>query len=246
VKSVAVKDFLEQTIIYPAMEKPDSVLTKEERDILILISLHPGSIHLTNQEISDRLGIPVSRVKTQIHQACRKLGAHNRNEVVFLAMKQGEIKLDELLPLEELVEILSSVDPDELREIASCIRGNHIPKILPEIRVDIIHPTKRHSGILTNRERDVLILVSRGLSNTEIAETLCMSTSAVRTFLNRACSKLGVGRRADAMEAALKLGEISVGEISSREELAFYLAPIGAESIEELADLIEKKRINKQ
>lgn len=59
------------------------ILTKEERGILILGALHPNSKHLSNGEISQRLGIPVTMVKTLIHQACVKLGADNRNEAVL-------------------------------------------------------------------------------------------------------------------------------------------------------------------
>ncbi|MGD0876971.1 MAG: sigma factor-like helix-turn-helix DNA-binding protein, partial [Anaerolineales bacterium] len=66
------------------MKTMNAILTKEERDILILVSLHPGGKHLSNSEIGQRLGISVTRVKTLMHQACAKLNAHNRNEAVFL------------------------------------------------------------------------------------------------------------------------------------------------------------------
>ncbi len=82
------------------------ILTKEERDILILVAAHPGLKHLSNNEISQRLGIPVTRVKTLMHQACVKLGADNRNEAVLLAMRRREIKLSELLSLDDMPAVL--------------------------------------------------------------------------------------------------------------------------------------------
>jgi DNA-binding CsgD family transcriptional regulator len=223
------------------MELLKSTLTKEERDILIMVAVHPCSKHLSNSEIGRLLGIPISRVKTLIHQACIKLGADNRNEAVFLAMRRGEISLRVLVPLFELAEILSSVDSNVLLAIANRVRHDQVQKILPKKSKQIIHLDKRQPGILTNRERDVLILSGRGLTNMEIADSLCISDDAVRTFLNRAFKKLGTCKKSDAVVLALKHKEISVEEISSTDELAFYLAPLGAEAIEKLAQLLDDK-----
>jgi DNA-binding NarL/FixJ family response regulator len=218
----------------------NSLLTPEEREILILASLHHGTKHLSYKEISLRRGISVNRVKTIIHQAIVKLGASNRNEAVYLAVRRGEIHLNELLPLDELAEILCSLDPGELKLIADLVRRNQIRRSnFPEKAEHVIRNQRRQAGLLTNRERDVLILASYGLENAEIAEKLCMTSSAVRTFLNRAFSKLGARKRADAVQLALKHREIYVGEISSEEELAYFLAPYGADTIEKIADRLD-------
>jgi ATP/maltotriose-dependent transcriptional regulator MalT len=178
-------------------------------------------------------------VKAVMHQSSVKLGAHSRNEAVYAAMKLGEINLNELLSLEELAEILSSLDPGVLRTIVDLVRQNLVKKAPPQDG-EAIRTDARRRGVLTNRERDVLILASHGFTNLEIAERLCMSTSAVRTFLNRAFNKLGVCRRADAVELALKRKEISVGEISTLDELTYFLATLGAESIEKMAQIIDR------
>lgn len=223
------------------MKTRRAVLTSEERDILILASLHPGGRHLSNSEIGQRLGISVTRVKTLLHQACVKLEAHNRNEAVFFAMRRGEISLADLFSLDELADILGSLGPDMLRGIAHLVRQQPGHGHLPGKDSQIIGAERRQDGTLTNRERDVLILVSDGLTNTEIADQLCMSTAAVRTFLNRAFAKLGARRRADAVELALKRREIGLSEISSLDELLEFLAPLGAESIEKMAQLLDER-----
>jgi DNA-binding CsgD family transcriptional regulator len=219
----------------------EPILSNEERDILVLVSLHPNSKHLSNEEISQRMGIPVNRVKTLLHQACVKTGADNRNEAVLLAMRRGEIDLNELISLNELADILVTLDPSIVREIAELIRQRRTGVQFPKGDEQIILPSRRQSGLLTNRERDVLILVSKGYTNQEIADTLFVTPSAVRTFLNRAFKKLGASKKADALQAALKIKEISFWDISSKEELTFYLAPFGADAIEQMADLMEKK-----
>jgi len=223
------------------MKTRSAVLTKEERDILILATQHPSDRHLCNSEIAQRLGISVNRVKTLTHQICVKLGADNRNEAILLAMKRGELGVDEFLSIDELAEFYSSLDPDTLRRIAHLVRQEQEDGHLPAKDEQIVLTHRRQNGILTNRERDVLILVAHGLTNKEMADFLCMSTSAVRTFLNRASTKLGARKRADAVVLALKKGEISIGEIASLDEVLQGLAPLGAESIEKIAELLDAK-----
>jgi DNA-binding CsgD family transcriptional regulator len=222
------------------MENTHPILTKEERNVLILASVHPNLKHLSIREIGQCLGLPDARVKSIIHQACQKLGADNRNEAVLMSLRQGEININELLSLNELAEILRTVEPDVIRLIANRIRHDQVQKSFPVKGQPIMPLEKRHAGLLTNRERDVLILSAQGQTNNEIAEKLFMSADAVRTFLNRAFNKLGASKKADAVQLALKLKEINVGEISSLDELAYYLAPLGADTIDELAKLVEE------
>ncbi len=223
------------------MKTRSSVLTKEERDMLVLAALNLSGKHLTNSEIGQRLGISVTRVKTLLHQACVKLGAHNRNEAIWSAMRRGEINITEFLSLGELAELLSSLDSDTLREIANLMRQKLEHRHLPEKAEQIIRVDRRQEGILTNRERDVLILAAHGLTNLEIANKLFISASAVRTFFNRASNKLGARKRTDAVLSALKQREISVGEITSLDETIQILAPFGAESLEKMAQLLDEK-----
>ena len=223
------------------MKTKSTVLTREERDILILGTINPRGEHLSNIEIGQRLGISVGRVKTLIHQACVKLEAHNRIEAIFFAMRRGEISLNEVYSLDELAEILSSLSPDMLRRIAHLVRQELEHGHLPGKDEQIICTDRRQDTTLTKRERDVLILVGRGLTNIEIADRLYISIGAVRTFLNRACTKLGARKRSDAVVSALKQREISVGEILSLNEVVQGLAPLGAESVEKMAQLLNQK-----
>jgi DNA-binding CsgD family transcriptional regulator len=223
------------------MKTKSTILTKEERDVLILGTMHPRGKHLSNTEIGQSLGISISRVKNLIHQACLKLEAHNRIEAIFFAMRRGEISLNEVYSLDELAEILSSLSPDMLRRIAYLVRQELEHGYPPGKDEQIFCPDRRQDSILTKRERDVLILSVRGLTNIEIADRLYISISAVRTFLNRACTKLGACKRSDAVVLALKQREISVGEILSLNEVVEGLAPLGAESVEKMAQLLNQK-----
>jgi DNA-binding NarL/FixJ family response regulator len=72
---------------------------------------------------------------------------------------------------------------------------------------DPAHPARpRNETPLAPREREVLTLVSHGLTNREIAVQLELGEESVKTYLERAFAKLGVSRRAEAVSEAHKLG----------------------------------------
>lgn len=52
---------------------------------------------------------------------------------------------------------------------------------------------------LTRREKEVLELVGRGLTNKEIVKELCRSVAIVKHHVHHVLENLGLSRRADAM-----------------------------------------------
>ncbi len=223
------------------MKSKSTTLTKEERDILVLGGIHPDGKQLSNAEIGQPLGLSVNRVKTIIHQACVKLQAHNRNEAILLALIRGELRLDDLYSLDELAERFSSLDPDMLRRLAHRVRQGLEPGHLLEKDEQIICSDIRQGTRLTKIERDVVILAGHRLTNSEIASRLYISVGTVRKSLNRACTKLGARRRAETVVLAVKQREISILDMFSPNELIQVLAPLGAESIEKMAQLVGEK-----
>ncbi|MGL5910887.1 MAG: response regulator [Phycicoccus sp.] len=64
----------------------------------------------------------------------------------------------------------------------------------------------RGSGVLTSREREVLVLVARGRSNRVIADELFVSEATVKTHLQRIFDKLEVTDRASAVARGYERG----------------------------------------
>lgn len=60
---------------------------------------------------------------------------------------------------------------------------------------------------LSPREREVLDLLARGLSNKELARELSVSGNTVKTHLANLYAKLGVSRRTQALAVAQALGQ---------------------------------------
>jgi NarL family two-component system response regulator LiaR len=72
-------------------------------------------------------------------------------------------------------------------------------------------PPPALANALTERERDVLRLLARGLSNPDIAERLFLSEGTVRNYVSSLFDKLGVSDRTQAAVLALRYGLADLG-----------------------------------
>lgn len=96
--------------------------------------------------------------------------------------------------------------------VATQLARPKIEKIVVEKEVFVPHPddftineTELKRLNLSNREYEVLQLVARGHSNADIADSLYISLSTVKTHVSNLYVKMGVARRAQAIDKAKRL-----------------------------------------
>jgi two-component system, NarL family, response regulator LiaR len=94
-------------------------------------------------------------------------------------------------------------------ELAAAIRAASVglPTLAPEATRVLMRRTTQPSSPgqdLTERERDVLRLLMAGLSNPEIAQTMSLGRSTVKTHVSHILEKLGVHSRVEAVTLAIQ------------------------------------------
>lgn len=73
-------------------------------------------------------------------------------------------------------------------------------------------PDAERLSVLTERELEVLKLIGRGLSNSEISQTLWIAESTVKTHITRTFMKLDLHDRAQAVVLAYETGLVKPGD----------------------------------
>jgi two-component system, NarL family, response regulator len=96
-------------------------------------------------------------------------------------------------------------------ELLRCIQAVHAGRsfIPPQIGQRLVQ--RMSSPVLSKREREVLELISVGMSNLEIGITLQITEGMVKSHMNNILGKLNVRDRTQAVMVALKRGLISGG-----------------------------------
>jgi two-component system, NarL family, nitrate/nitrite response regulator NarL len=73
----------------------------------------------------------------------------------------------------------------------------------------IAHRNRQRAHALTQREREVLSLLSAGNTNDQVGAALCISPQTVRTHVQKAMEKLGASTRVAAVAYAMRQGLIA-------------------------------------
>lgn len=139
------------------------------------------------------------------------LTAYDNDEYIFALLEAGAAGyLLKDAPSNELVAAVRSVYSGE-------------PVLYPSVARKVIKRAvtgqeKAENGktdvILSEREKEVLQLAARGLSNQDIADNLHISIRTVQRHLNTLFNKLNVGSRTEAVFQSVKRGWLSFEDIA--------------------------------
>ena len=155
-------------------------------------------------------GIEATRHITELDPAAKvlMLTTFDLDEYVYEALRAGASGfLLKDRPPEELI--------DAVRVIAA---GDAL--LAPSVTRRLIEEFARrpHAAVapaslaeLTDREREVLVLMGRGFSNAEIARELFVAETTVKTHVGRVLHKMGLRDRAQAVVLAYESGLVQPG-----------------------------------
>jgi DNA-binding NarL/FixJ family response regulator len=116
--------------------------------------------------------------------------------------------------------LLKDTPPDQLiLAIKGTIEGKSY--IDPKVTGKVIDQAKSSANLLnketdfnlTERERDILKLITQGFSNADIAERLYLSEGTIRNYTKSLFRKLGVSARTQAAVIAIKHGLVKINEV---------------------------------
>ncbi|MGK8523551.1 response regulator [Nocardia asteroides] len=112
-------------------------------------------------------------------------------------------------PAEELVRAVRVV-ADGQALLAPTVTRRLIADVTRRRSAARVKPSPQLSA-LTPREREVLELIAKGMSNAEIAETLFVAEQTVKTHVSKVFSKLELRDRAQAVVLAYETGLVTPG-----------------------------------
>lgn len=156
-----------------------------------LIERRHADLLLVDQHLPDQLG-------TELVRDLRRRG--DRIPVVLMTAS-AEQGLNELArEAGAQASVVKSSEAQQLVEVLDAVRaGGGL--------FDPSHPRRPEAeAALAPREREVIGLVAHGLTNKEVAGELGISDETVKTLLERAYTKLGARRRAEAVLEARRRG----------------------------------------
>jgi len=115
--------------------------------------------------------------------------------------------------------LVKDTEPAELlRAVRAVMAGDALlsPGVTRRLITEFASRAKNPAGVpdvvgLTDREREVVVLVAEGLTNDEIAGRLIMSPATAKTHVSRAMIKLGARDRAQLVVFAYEAGLVRPG-----------------------------------
>jgi two-component system, NarL family, nitrate/nitrite response regulator NarL len=143
----------------------------------------------------------------QILNAVKRDGLRTR--VVLLAVKPDPSEVYAALAEGAAGYLTKDASARELCDaITAVARGRTVlaPELQAAVADEIRLRAPRDRPVMTERERETLTLMAKGLSAPQIGLALHLSTATVKTHLQHIYGKLGVSERAAAVAEAMRRG----------------------------------------
>lgn len=127
-------------------------------------------------------------------------------QVIALSSYSEEDQIQRALKAGAISYLMKNLSVDELANaVRKAAMGQSV--LSPEAAQVLIRATTRPQAIghdLTEREREVLVLMKEGLNNRQIADQLVISNSTVKNHVSNILAKLGTSSRTQAVAMAVE------------------------------------------
>ena len=175
------------------------IAAREHRPDVVLMDVQmPGmdGIEATRRVVEEELGRVVI------------LTTFDRDDYLFDALEAGASGF-----------MLKNAEPEQLVEAVRAVGHGH-GLLAPEVTRRVIErmtagpdgadrPEPAELALLTEREREVLVGLARGMSNAEIARELYLGEATIKTHVSNCLAKIGVRDRVHAVIWAYEAGLVS-------------------------------------
>lgn len=195
---LSVEDDIE--VVGEAAEGMSAIIAAREHrpDVILMDVQMPGmdGIEATRRIVEEGLGRVVI------------LTTFDRDDYLFDALEAGASGF-----------MLKNAEPEQLVEAVRTVGHGH-GLLAPEVTRRVIErmtnggnagdrPEPPEIATLTEREREVLVGLARGMSNAEIAKELYLGEATIKTHVSNCLAKIGVRDRVHAVIFAYEAGLIS-------------------------------------
>lgn len=169
-----------------------------------------GAVRLVRETQPDVVLLDLTMPGGGLRAASRITAAAPSARVIMLTASADEEHLLNAIKAGASGYVLKDISADELVEIVRSVHAGHV-HVAPSLAFALLREMSkpRHADpveALAPRERDVLELVARGLSNQEIAERLGLAEQTVKDYMTTVLKKLHVRTRVEAALLAARSG----------------------------------------
>jgi DNA-binding NarL/FixJ family response regulator len=175
--------------------------TTEAAEAYDLIGSTTPDVAIVDVRLPDGSGIELTR---------RLIRRNGRLGIVIYTGAEDAVALKDALDCGARGFVFKTAGPDALVSAVRVVArgGTHVsPEALAQIRHIQGSAVDR---VLSDREREILYLLSEGFSGEEVASQLSLSGETVRTHVRNAIRKLNASNRTHAVVLALRNEEISL------------------------------------
>ena len=169
-----------------------------------------GAVKLARETQPDVVLLDLTMPGGGLEAASRITTAVPSTRVIMLTASEDEEHLLSAIQAGARGYVLKDISADELVEIVRSVHAGNV-HIAPSLAFALLQEKSKPRDAdpleaLSARERDVLELVARGLSNQEIAEQLGLAEQTVKDYVTNLLKKLHVRTRVEAALLAARSG----------------------------------------